>query len=89
MEERFDLVRCVDDPASYIRGYVDSQQSSMRHLLREMQNRKRNNGDARDAAIHKGVSPSAFDRVINRRRGEGSLDAFQMESDGPKKVSND
>ena len=48
MEERFDLVRCVDDPTDFIRGQVDGNQSSLRHLLREMQNRKKTKADMRN-----------------------------------------
>ena len=52
MEERFDLVRCVDDPADFIRGQVDGKQSSLRHLLREMQNRKKTKADIRNEALN-------------------------------------
>ena len=56
----------VREPAKFITASVDSKPSGLRHLLRDMQNRKRYFGDYRDKKILKDASPSAFERAVRR-----------------------
>ena len=38
----------VEDPRMFIKAHIDAKPSGLRHLLREMQSRKRVNGQPRD-----------------------------------------
>jgi len=78
----------VADPGSFIKANLDSKPSGLRHLLREMQSRKRVNGQARDKAFVKEVSPSAFERVMRRKQGEsmGSLERETQEEKNIRKI---
>ena len=66
MDQDFEYVRAVEDPSSFIKANLESKPSGLRHLLREMQSRKRLNGVKRDPKLLKEVSPSAFERVLRR-----------------------
>ena len=84
----------VKDPSSFIRSYLEEKPSGLRHLLREMQSRKRedNNFSTREKRqqIEKDnmmleVSPSAYARVIKRKRGEKSV-LLERETDLEREV---
>ena len=80
-------MRGVDDPASWIKENVQSNSSGLRHLLREMQSRKRiQNGQKRDKLLLNEVSPSAFDRVMRRRRGETVHGDLEKETEYDKEL---
>ena len=68
-------MQAVQDPGSFIKSYVHEKPVGMRHLLREMQSRKRENNNNnvsfneminKKAEVMKEVSPSAYARVIRR-----------------------
>lgn len=90
MNQPYDVVRAVENPADFIKANVDAKPSGLRHLLREMQSRKRLAQDKpRDKALLKEVSPSAFDRVMRRRQGQpvrGSLERETSEEKELKKI---
>ena len=48
MDQPYEILSAVADPGGYIKANLDSKPSGLRHLLREMQSRKRVNGIARD-----------------------------------------
>lgn len=41
MDQPYEFMRAVDNPADFIRANVDAKPSGLRHLLRDMQSRKR------------------------------------------------
>ena len=87
MDQPFEYVSGVKDPASYIREKLESKPSGLRHLLRELQSRKRiQNGQKRDPVLLKEVSPSAFDRVVRRRRGEVVPGSLEKETDQEREL---
>ena len=69
MDQPYEFVQAVKDPSSFIRAQVESKPSGLRHLLREMQNRKRVTGAPRDKNLLNKASPSAFERAIRRKNG--------------------
>jgi len=44
MDQPYEYMRAVEDPSKYIRANLDSKPSGLRHLLQEMQSRKRATG---------------------------------------------
>ena len=78
-------MRAVEDPSKFIRANLEAKPSGLRHLLREMQTRKRQAGEKRDKALVKEVSPSAYDRLLMRQRGENPV-SLERESKREKEI---
>ena len=76
MDQPYEFMQAVADPTRFIKANIDAKPSGLRHLLREMQSRKRVTGVPRDKNLLKDVSPSAFERAVRRKNGEivGSLE---------------
>ena len=85
MNQHYEYVRAVNDPSSFIKANLDSKPSGLRHLLREMQSRKRVSGIPRDKKLVKEVSPSAYDRYVRRKKGE-SIGSLERESQQDKEL---
>ena len=72
MDQPYKYMTAVDDPSSFIKSYLHEKPSGLRHLLREMQSRKRINAGASvqpttdKTNMMRDVSPSAYARVIGR-----------------------
>ena len=71
MDQPYEYMRAVEDPSSFIKSYLQEKPSGLRHLLREMQSRKRANAGASvpiadKTNLMKDVSPSAYARMIGR-----------------------
>ena len=67
MDQPYEYMQAVADPGSFIKSYLHEKPSGLRHLLREMQNRKRVNAGASVSKLsEKEGSPSAYARVIGR-----------------------
>ena len=71
MDQPYEYMRAVEDPGSFIKSYLQEKPSGLRHLLREMQSRKRVNAGASvpiadRTSLMKDVSPSAYARMIGR-----------------------
>ena len=81
-------MRAVENPGGFIKANLDSKPSGLRHMLREMQSRKRVQGIKRDQQLLQEVSPSAFDRVMRRKKGEvlGSLERESREEKEIRKL---
>ena len=88
MKQPFEYVRAVDDPVKFIRENVESKPSGLRMLLRDMQSRKRAQGESKDKKMLNEVSPSAYMRSVRRRKGEilGSLERETAEDKDLKKL---
>lgn len=67
-------MRAVEDPSKFIKANVESTSSGLRHLLRQMQSRKRigKTGKAERAKLGHACL-SAFERTMIRRKGGDSL----------------
>ena len=48
MDQPYEFLSAVTDPSSFIRANLHAKPSGLRHLLREMQNRKRVAGGPHD-----------------------------------------
>ena len=46
MDQPYEYMQAVADPGSFIKSYLHEKPSGLRHLLREMQSRKRVNAGA-------------------------------------------
>ena len=71
MDQPYEYMQAVADPGSFIKSYLHEKPSGLRHLLREMQSRKRVNAGASvpnldKSNLMKQGSPSAYARVIGR-----------------------
>ena len=71
MDQPYEYMTAVDDPSGFIKSYLHEKPSGLRHLLREMQSRKRINAGASvpindKTTMMRDVSPSAYARVIGR-----------------------
>lgn len=60
MDQHFEYVKCVEDAGQFIRANLDSKPSGLRMLLKDMQSRKRAQGEIRDKQMLSNVSPSAY-----------------------------
>ena len=68
MDQPYEYMRAVEDPGSFIKSYLHEKPSGLRHLLREMQTRKRVTGSVpkmgKSDYLMKEQSPSAYARVL-------------------------
>ena len=81
----------VEDPGSFIKSYLNEKPSGLRHQLREMQARKRVNVGSSvskldRANLMKEVSPSAFERVMRRQKGDRNVVSLEQETKQEKEM---
>ena len=74
MDQPYEYMNAVGDPASFIRANIEARPSGLRHLLNGMQRRKINGQPKDKKLLLKELSPSAFERSLNRRKQFGSLE---------------
>ena len=83
-------MRAVENPGNFIKSYLNEKPSGLRHLLREMQGRKRVNvgpvSKQDKINLMKEVSPSAFERFTRRQQGDRNNVSLEQETLEEKEI---
>lgn len=83
MDQHYEFLRAVEDPTKFIRENAE-RSTGLRHLLKDMHNRKRVSGLARDHNLLQQVSPSAYQRALSRKNGGSIKESLERETEDEK-----